>query len=116
MIGHQPLIAMRANERRPRAVWLYDTDADFARQEARDWALHRNCADGAYHAAIRIDAQDLPEALDLRWLKGLTVHLMSDRSPARFHRLFDAAVAAGAEMVVGTTNGMTHFHRTETTE
>lgn len=114
MNGHQPLIAMRANGIKPRAVWIADSDSDAVRLMAGDWWRERNCSDRTWHAQIRIQDNDLPESLDLRWLSGLHVHLHSDRSPARFHRLFDACVAHGAAMVCGVVNGQTLWHRNET--
>lgn len=111
MNGHQPLIAMRANGIKPKAVWICDSDGKWAVETSKDWSLQRNVSDRAWHATIRVLETDMPETLDLRWLTGLTVHVESDRSPARMHRLFDACVESGAALVVGVANGEVLWHK-----
>lgn len=112
MNGHQQLIALRASGKRPRCVWLTDADLPYDRQQAAEWHHHRNVADGAWHASIRVAADDIPETLDLRCLTGLEVHIRSDRGAQRFQRLFDAARNAGASLVVGVCDGEVIHHKT----
>lgn len=100
MRGHDQLLAMRRANRRPAAVWITDSDDEYSRVTARDWANEPNRTDGRVHAHIRIEATDIPEALDLRCLVGLEVHVSSDRGAARHHRIFDSVLDAGAAAVI----------------
>ena len=111
MNGHQQLVAMRAHGIAPRMVWFADADLPFDRRYAGDWHEQR-AIDGTYHAAIRTEAQDIPETLDLRCLTGLEVHITSTRGSARLHRLFDAVRNAGATLVVGVCGDEVIHHKT----
>lgn len=104
MNGHIPLMSLRRSGKRPRAVWINDTDNRIDKITAGDWHHERNCMDGAWHAHIRLTAEDMPETADFRALKGLVVHVRSDRGEARFQRLCRAVCAAGASQVVGVNN------------
>lgn len=96
MIGHEALIAMRRAGRVPRAVWILDGED----VRARDWHEEVNCCDRMHHACISVGASDIPEALDLRCVIGLEVHLCGDRGEARLRRLHAALVDAGAARVI----------------
>lgn len=97
--------------RQPRAVWITDSDDDYSRTTARDWPLERNAKDGKVHAHLRLDADDIPAALDLRCLAGLECHIASDRGTERFSRVFDAVKEAGASVIVGVCDGEVKLHR-----
>jgi hypothetical protein len=113
MTGERALIAMRRNGRNPHGVWVTDSDDTYARTTAREWPMHRFEKRGQpdHHAAhIRMDANDIPEALDLRCVVGLTCHVATERGATRFNRIFDALIAAGAAVVVGVHDDQVRMH------
>lgn len=113
MTGDRPLIAMRRSGRNPDGVWVTDSDDFFSRVMAREWPMRRYEKRGqpSHQAAhLRIEAGDIPEALDLRCVVGLTCVVETDRGSTRFHRIFDALVAAGAAVVVGVDNNEVRAH------
>lgn len=110
MNGHQVLFAMRRQKAVPRCVWVQDDDAPLTRDMAGDWHEQANSHDRQFHAHIRIDAGDIPEALDLRCVVGLQVHLSSVRGEARQRRLFNALIEAGARQVIAVNNQEVWMH------
>ena len=81
MNGHQPILAMRRSGVKPASIWLNDypsLDADYS---------------------VRIDAADMPESLDLRFVVGTTVIATSDK-PARLKRIVNACKQAKAARVI----------------
>lgn len=110
MTGERALVAMRRSGRNPAGVWATDSDDAYARTTARQWPMHRHERTGHQAAHLRLDANDIPEALDLRCVVGLTCHVSTDRGPTRFTRIFDAFVAAGAAVVVGVVNNEVRMH------
>lgn len=113
MTGERELIAMRRAGITPRCVWVADSDDAHIRQAARDWHFHPNPWTAQHHANLRIEAADIPEALDLRCVIGMECHVRSDCGPDRFHRIFDALKAAGASFVVGVINNEVRHERTQ---
>ena len=101
MNGHEPLLTMRRSGGVPRAVWVADGEAP----RSTDWHREPNCCDGEYHAVVRIDPQDIPEVLDLRWAIGLEVHLTAERGEPRARRLHEALIAAQARRVITSIHG-----------
>lgn len=86
MRGHQKLIEMRMNRKRPGIVFVNDYDCYV------DW--HTNVGD-----AVTIStAGDVVQALDLRFLVGLKVSVSSP-SEIRAKALFEKCKAAGADTV-----------------
>lgn len=111
MTGHEALKQMRLQHRRvPRAVWITDSDDHYARETAMKWPDHRNVFDHNYHAHIRVEANDVPEALDLRCVVGLVCHVSGDRTSSRTRRLFQALIDANASVVVGLIDGEVKYH------
>lgn len=110
MTGDRPLIAMRRSGMHPAGVWVTDSDDQYARITAREWPLHREEQRGHQAAHLRIEASDIPEALDLRCVVGLTCHVATDRGATRFTRIFEALIAAGAAAVVGVHNDEVRMH------
>lgn len=97
MLGHLPILKMRSKGKRPSIVFVND----YPTPEAKDW--HKPGA--AYHevwepdhATVQIDADDRIEALDLRFLKGLTVSATGS-TEERAKALFAACKRAGATTV-----------------
>lgn len=113
MTGDRPLIAMRRAGANPAGVWIADSDDHYARVTSRDWTQHRDEQSGHRAAHIRLDANDIPEALDLRCVVGLTCHVSTDRGATRFDRIFDALIAAGAAVVVGVHNDEVRMYTRE---
>jgi len=112
MTGDLALIALRKTGVTPSGVWVSDSDDEYARVTGREWPMHREPVSKHLAAHIRIEASDIPEALDLRCVVGLTCHVHGDRGATRFDRLFDALIAAGARVVVGIqANGKGRFTR-----
>ena len=103
MNGHQQLLVMRRAGGYPHAIWVTDGDD----RRAVDWHREPNIADGKYHAVVRIDAQDIPEVLDLRWAIGLEVHVCAERGASRGRRLHQALVDAQARRVITSIHGAT---------
>lgn len=96
MNGHEPLIAMRRAGYRPESVHLIDGDA----VGANDWHNHANPYTGTVQAEVRIDAADVPEALDFRWAVGMTIQVHAWRSLSRARRLHEALIAAKPSLVL----------------
>lgn len=110
MNGHQALLAMRRARQVPRCVWVEDDDARMTRQMASDWHEEPNVVDRQMHAHLHISETDIPEALDLRCVVGLQVHLSSVRGSDRQRRLFNALVEAGAREVISVSDGELWHH------
>lgn len=89
MNGHQHLIAMRRAGHVPAGVWLTDGKD----RDVLDWYRRPNPHDGLLYPAVQVDQDDIPEALDLRYVVGLDVHIAGQRSDARTKRLFHAVRA-----------------------
>lgn len=106
MNGHQQLLAMRRAGRVPQCVWLEDGPC----VQSSDWHEQANPFTQQHHAHIRVAADDIPEALDLRCLVGLTVHVVSQRDKGREERLWRAAVDAGAATAIACGYDHHLFH------
>lgn len=89
MTGYSPLLNLRRARVQPSLVRVTDGVAPFA----KDWHEQVAGRSQQYHAHIQVDAQDTPEALDLRALIGLVVMVDGERSEDRTRRLFDAVKA-----------------------
>lgn len=85
MRGHEPILAMRKAGRRPAIVFLNDFPCD------TDWS------EWGDHATVCV-ADEVPEALDLRFVVGLTVSILGD-TIERVKRLAQACKDAGASTV-----------------
>lgn len=90
MNGHQPLLEMRRSGIKPACVWVLDDDSDLSKEYAANWQNSPNEIVQKLYAHVRIDERDLPEAIDFRFLVGMTVHLESSRGEARSMRLFES--------------------------
>jgi hypothetical protein len=114
MTGDKALKELRRLHRIPRCVWVMDSDDFYAKETALTWCDHRNVFDREFHAHIRVEAHDMPEALDLRCVVGLECHLAGDRSSSRTRRLFQALIEAGAAKVVALADGEVLIHEKAT--
>lgn len=107
MNGHQALINLRRSGKSVPAVYVTDGPV---------WAsLDKHWPDpikGSNFAHIRIEPSDVPEALDLRCVVGMLVHIEGDSSESRMKRLHDAFVAAKPKAVATTSqNNFWIYHR-----
>ena len=93
MRGHQALIALRREKKRPQGVWIAHT----ASPDCMVWHLS---ADTLPYPEIEILPTESPETLDLRFVVGLVVHVSGCHDYKIGKRLHDALVAAGAKRVV----------------
>lgn len=86
MIGYSDLVDLRRGGVKPSLVRITDGDNPFA----KDWKNEVAGVSQQYHAHIQVDAQETPEALDLRACIGLVVMVEGQRSQERTRRLFEA--------------------------
>ena len=93
MRGHQALIDLRRDKKRPQGVWISHS----ASPDCMVWHL---AADTLPYPEIEILPTESPEALDLRFVVGLTVHVNGCGNYEKGKRLHDALVAAGAKRVI----------------
>lgn len=91
MTGHQPLLALRRAGCHPSSVWI----ADGIEPACVDWQKHPwHGIPGEFLPSVRIDEEDIVDALDLRFVVGLNVHVRGDRGERRLRRLYAAVVEA----------------------
>lgn len=93
MRGHEPLLAMRRNGKRPAHVTLHSHAG-----RAHAWWAY---PEGLPFPEVHVEPADTPELLDLRFLVGLPVIVDAGADVARMRRLVLAAESAGAERVYG---------------
>jgi len=100
MKGHEKIINLRMQGKAPELVYLDDFESALA-----DWE------DLGTNPVVTL-SNDVPEALDLRFLVGLRVSVTS-RSEDRAKRLFNACKAAKAKWV-GASHTEMHGERVTT--
>lgn len=110
MTGHDALLKLRRSGLKPACVWVLDDDEPASAQIARDWHTEPNAFAQKLFAHIRLVAADVPEALDLRCVVGLQVHLTCDRGPARAKRVFNAIAAADPAFLIAVHGGEVWTH------
>jgi len=93
MKGHEKIINLRMQGKVPELVYLDDFESALS-----DWE------DLGTNPVVTL-TNDLPEALDLRFLVGLRVSVTS-QSEDRAKRLFNACKEAGAKWVAASHTGM----------
>lgn len=86
MIGDRRILEMRRKGIKPTVVWLSDFPSGYIDPEAT--ALSVNVA------------HDMPEALDLRFLVGVSIVIVEGSRDERLGRLARAAMDAGAQRVI----------------
>lgn len=97
MNGHEAIISMRRNGFKPAYVWLQDSGlipTDYA---------------------VTLAKTDIPEALDLRFLVGVTV-LAESQDKDRLQRIASACRQAKASRVIASLSRRVDAYRTETVE
>jgi hypothetical protein len=93
MRGHQALIDLRREKKRPQGVWI-------SHSPSRDCLLWHQNADTLPYPEIEILPHESPETLDLRFVYGLTVHVSGCDDYKKAKKLHDAVVAAKAARVI----------------
>ena len=106
MRGHEPLLTMRRNGRRPSHVTLTDCPppkplSDGTRMDW--WALS-----DVSGADVSIDPEDNPALVDLRFVVGMLVFVDID-DPQRMRKFVAACQSAGAERVFGSSHRIDRF-------
>ena len=96
MTGHEPILAMRRAGSKPLYVWLTD---------------HAKVT--PHPLTVRIQPQDVPEQLDLRFLVGVTA-LVEGADPARVQRLADACRPIARRVIATTSRGRDVLRITDT--
>ncbi len=91
MRGHEPIITMRRNGRKPATVYL---ETSMWAPEWADWPRTDQV-----DARVHIEARDSIERLDLRFVIGCQVRIDGNDQP-RVRDLFAAARDHGAERVI----------------
>jgi len=103
MNGHQALLTMRRAGQVPGLIFVDDDDEEMTRELASTWTA--NGYRGVFLPHVRIEARDIPEALDLRFVVGLRVHVYCSRGLMRQKRLFRALIEAKASMILANHDG-----------
>lgn len=93
MRGHQALIAMRREKKRPQGVWISHRRSS----DCMTWHLY---ADTMPYPEIEILPTENPETLDLRFVVGLVVHVSGCDDYKLAKRLHDALKKASAKQVI----------------
>lgn len=97
MRGHEALIALRRDKKRPQGVWI-------SHNRSPDCLVWHLSATTLPYPEIEILPSENPAALDLRFVVGLTVHVNGCNDYEKAKRLHDALVAAGARRVISVVN------------
>jgi hypothetical protein len=95
MTGQDSILAMRRRGKAPAFVWVSDRRTAFLSG-----------------LTVRLDPADIPEALDLRFLVGLTA-LVDGGDPERVDRIAKACAAVAKRVIANTTAG---FHTVRITD
>lgn len=95
MNGHQSIIEMRRNRMKPAYVWLQDSGLV------------------PTDLSVTLASSDIPEALDLRFLVGITV-LAESQNADRLKRITTACQQAKALRVIASLHRNVDKYRTET--
>jgi hypothetical protein len=93
MRGHEALIALRREKKRPQGVWI-------VHGRSFDCLAWDKSVDTIPYPEIEILPTESPESLDLRFVVGLTVHVSGSPNYHKAKRLHDALVSAGAARVI----------------
>lgn len=105
MRGHDVILAMRRRGVRPASVWLVDAPPHkpLADGTRLDWWAFGKALRNLPPAEVSIDPTDYPARADLRFLVGMTVHVMLD-DPDRMRAFVQACRDAGAAKVFGASH------------
>ena len=93
MRGHQALLTLRSQKKRPQGVWI-------SHRRSPDCMVWHLAADTLPYPEIEILPTDNPENLDLRFVVGLTVHVSGCNDYKLAKRLHNALKQAAAKRVI----------------
>jgi len=93
MRGHQALLTLRSEKKRPQGVWISHRPS----LHCMTWHLY---ADTLPYPEIEILPTENPETLDLRFVVGLTVHVSGCNDYKIAKKLHDALKKAAARRVI----------------
>lgn len=93
MRGHEALIALRREKKRPQGVWI-------TQKPSIDCMKWDKAAETLPYPEIEILPNENPDGLDLRFVIGLTVHVSADKDVRKARRLHAALLEAGASRVI----------------
>jgi len=99
MRGHEALIEMRRDKKRPQGIWI-------TQNPSIDCMKWDKAAETLPYPEIEILPNETPESLDLRYVVGLKVHVCGATDYKKAKRLHAALVEAGASRVVTDVNGL----------
>jgi hypothetical protein len=99
MRGHEALIDLRRDKKRPQGVWITQTPS----KDCMTW--HKSVETLPY-PEIEILPSEIPESLDLRFVIGLMVHVSGCKNEKKAMRLHYALLNAGAARVLTDVNGL----------
>lgn len=99
MRGHEALLTLRREKKRPQGVW-------FSHRRSPDCMKWHLAADTLPYPEIEILPTEAPESLDLRFVIGLTCHVSGSPNYQKAKALHDALLAAGAARVLTVVNGL----------
>lgn len=93
MRGHEALIELRRDKKRPQGVWI-------TQKPSIDCMRWDKAIETLPYPEIEILPNEIPESLDLRFVIGLTVHVAAVPDYKKAKRLHAALLEAGAKRVV----------------
>lgn len=99
MRGHEALLTLRREKKRPRGVWISHSPTRYC----LTWNQY---ADTLPFPEIEILPTESPEVLDLRFVVGLPVHVSGCSDYKKAKKLHDALLAAGAARVTTVVDGL----------
>lgn len=98
MKGADAVFAMRRAGKRPKGVWITQTESPYCLMWQKYDDLHA-------YPEIEILATENPESLDLRFIVGLTAHV-SGKTYQSGKRLHHALLKSGAKRVITVVGGV----------
>ena len=93
MRGHQALLTLRSQKKRPQGVWI-------SHGRSPDCMVWHLAADTLPYPEIEIMPTENPEVLDLRFVVGLTVHVSGCHDYKIAKKLHEALKQAAARRVI----------------
>jgi hypothetical protein len=99
MRGHEALIEMRRDKKRPQGIWITQNPSI----DCMKWDKN---VETLPYPEIEILPNEIPESLDLRYVVGMTVHVCGATDYKKAKRLHAALVEAGASRVITDVNGL----------
>lgn len=91
MRGMSQLLELRRKGYKPACAYVFDDSSWLVRVHSDEWHMQGNAfSGGLLFANIQIEAEEMPERIDFRPLRGLEVHILGFRGDGRTFRLYEA--------------------------